>query len=238
MADELILYDLPSRQGKCWSLNPWRTRLILNFKGIPYKTEWIEYPDLRPTFQKFGIPPNPTGFQYTSPTVRLPDGTYVMDSRKIADALEARYPNPPSLQLDSPYQARLEALWDKIVTPLRTVFVPLVPKIFLNPRSQEYFVADREKTVGMSLDKYGEGAEEGLNNAKPAIKELGDMLRENPDGPFFQGKDPIYADLMVLGWLKMLEGLGLVGRIFESEGGEELKRLFEAGAKWTERDSY
>jgi len=239
MSDEVILYDLPSKQGKCWSLNPWKTRLVLNLKGIPYKTEWTEYPDLQPKFEKFGIPPNSTGWKYTSPTIRLPDGTYVMDSHKIAAALERLYPDPPLLALDSPYQARVEALSDKIISPLRPIFMPLVPKIFLNPRSQEYFVATREKAVGMSLDKYHEGAEEGLDKAKPYIKELGDVLSENPEGPFVQGKEgPIYADLVVISWLRMLDGLGWVGRVFDCEGGQELKRLYDAGAQWAERDSY
>lgn len=25
MSEEIIFYDLPSRQGKCWSLNPWKS---------------------------------------------------------------------------------------------------------------------------------------------------------------------------------------------------------------------
>ena len=64
-----ILYDLPSKQGGCWSLNPWKSealhfpkfeqeqqlrffppaRLALNFKQIPYETQWVEYPDLKKT---------------------------------------------------------------------------------------------------------------------------------------------------------------------------------------------
>lgn len=74
MADQVIFYDLASRQGKGWSLNPWKgksrmlfnfcstcwefsaddipARLVLNYKNIPYETEWLEYPDLRPTFEK------------------------------------------------------------------------------------------------------------------------------------------------------------------------------------------
>ena len=76
MSAEIILFDLPSRAGKAWSLNPWKSKLLLpfksgdpamtmtdptltpflarlalNYKGLPYRTEWIEYPDLRPTFQ-------------------------------------------------------------------------------------------------------------------------------------------------------------------------------------------
>jgi hypothetical protein len=51
MGDEIILYDLPScHKGKgqqsCFSFNPWKTRSVLNFKNIPYTTEWVEYPDV------------------------------------------------------------------------------------------------------------------------------------------------------------------------------------------------
>lgn len=28
-------------------LNPWKTRFLLNYKNLNYKTEWTEYPDLR-----------------------------------------------------------------------------------------------------------------------------------------------------------------------------------------------
>lgn len=63
MASQTILYDLPSKRGTSWSLNPWKSkhnlnesravltraaRLILNFKGIDYKTEWVEFPDVEP----------------------------------------------------------------------------------------------------------------------------------------------------------------------------------------------
>ena len=43
MSDEIVLYDLKNKHNKCWSLNPWKTRLILNLKGLKYRTEWIEY---------------------------------------------------------------------------------------------------------------------------------------------------------------------------------------------------
>jgi len=238
MSDEVILYDLPSKQGHCWSYNPWKTRLVLNYKSIPYKTEWTEYPDLKPKFEKFGIPPNETGTAYSSPTIRLPDGSYVMDSRRIADALERLHPNPP-LHLDSPYQSRIESLIGQILTPIRAVFVPLVPKVFLNPASQAYFIPTREKAVGMGLEEFAKGADEGIQKASPFIRELGEMLREN-EGPFLQGNTPCYADMMVLAWLRMLDRLGVSDRFFGLEGGQELKTLYDEGVKqgWFDRDSY
>lgn len=85
MANEIVLYDLPSTaKCACWSLNPWKgmalhriytyewgqlgkfeadsvlmmitARLALNYKGLPYKTEWVEYPDLKSRFMELGIP--------------------------------------------------------------------------------------------------------------------------------------------------------------------------------------
>jgi hypothetical protein len=32
--------------------------MVLNFKGIDYKTEWVEYPDLMPTLKGIGLDPN------------------------------------------------------------------------------------------------------------------------------------------------------------------------------------
>ncbi|KAK5457229.1 hypothetical protein LTS15_005010 [Exophiala xenobiotica] len=279
MSDEVILYDLPSKQGKSWSLNPWKTRLVLNYKSIPYKTEWTEYPDLKPKFEKLyvfaslittawawpaqqpgqaamvcekltancacvqsGIPPNETGAgaAYSSPTVRMPDGSYVMDSRRIADALESLQPTPP-LHLDSPCQARIEDLTKQIIDSIRPVFMPMVPKVFLNPASRDYFLSTRTKALGMSLDEYAKGADEGVQKAKPYIRELGEMLRENNEGPFLQGKTPCYADMVVLAWLTMLDRLGVGDRFFGLEdGGEELKKLYDEGIKqgWFDRDSY
>lgn len=62
-----------------------KARMVLNFKGIDYKTEWIEYPDLAPTFKSFGLPPNDpngTGYfmDYTAPAIRFEDGKLMMDS--------------------------------------------------------------------------------------------------------------------------------------------------------------
>jgi hypothetical protein len=35
-----------------------QARASLNYKGVPYKTEWTEYPDVAPTLKKAGIAPH------------------------------------------------------------------------------------------------------------------------------------------------------------------------------------
>jgi len=73
MTSQVTLYDLPSREQECWSLNPWKgtwlivvwhaglwlmtqtARLVLNYKDIAYKTEWTEYPDLAPKLKSLYV---------------------------------------------------------------------------------------------------------------------------------------------------------------------------------------
>jgi hypothetical protein len=48
---EVILYDIPGVKGECWSANVWRIRIMLNYKQIPYKTQWLEIPDIESTLK-------------------------------------------------------------------------------------------------------------------------------------------------------------------------------------------
>lgn len=208
---QVILYDIPSKDPRhCWSLNPWKSalltlpitafkdldntdqlwtaRLLLNLKGIPYKTEWLEYPDIAPTFKSFGIPPNePPATAYTSPTIRIAD-KYVMDSRKIADVLEQEHPFP-SLHLDSPILKKVEELASQCVAPLGPVFMPRIPRTVVNPASAEYFERTRAARFGMPLSQLEKekGGESAWKAVEPKWMELGNLLKAE-GGPFFMGK--------------------------------------------------
>ena len=112
----------------------------MNYKKIPYTTEWTEYPDLAPKFKSLGLTPNdPENIkpEYTSPAVKLPDGRCLMDSRKIAEELEKLHPEP-SLHIDNGYTDRTQKLLGNIFAHLRFIAIPLVPVKYLNPPSQEY----------------------------------------------------------------------------------------------------
>ena len=113
-----------------------------------------------------------------------------MDSRAIADELEAFWPEP-SIHLSSPYQSRIESLFNDMMSALAPTLVPLVPKAFLSPRAQDYWISDREKSWKMSLNEFAKGGAKGFEDAKPLIKQLGNMYKENQDGPFLEGTRPI-----------------------------------------------
>jgi len=48
---EIILYDLACTKDVCFSPVVWRIRLMLNYKQIPYKTIFLEFPDIEPTLK-------------------------------------------------------------------------------------------------------------------------------------------------------------------------------------------
>ncbi|KAL1855757.1 hypothetical protein VTK73DRAFT_8480 [Phialemonium thermophilum] len=236
----ITLFDIPTKAPrKCWSLNPWKTRLLFNYKGLDYKVEWLEYPDIQPRLEPH-LPPHPEQRIYTIPTIMLPDGTYVMDSRKIADVIEQRYPEKP-VHLDSPYLARLEPIMAKLVPALWPVFIPHEPTRVLGERSLPFWYETREKYLGMTMDEYQRGnpPEPAWEKAEPYIREVTAMLKENPDGPFFMGHTVSYADFVWVGFLLFMKAIGedeFHGVLERSGDGEVHKAILEATRPWWERD--
>ena len=162
--------------------------MVLNYKSIPYKTTFLEYPSVAPTFQSLGIPPNKEGTPYTIPTIRDATGKYIVDSRAIATELEKQYPEP-SLHLDSPKLEKMEELFMKAITGLRAVFLPPVPRNLLREPSREYFERTREEKYGMPLARFEKemGGDKAWEEARPYLNAIGDLLREE-GGPFVLGE--------------------------------------------------
>lgn len=233
----IILFDLASKDGKAWSYNPWKTRFVLNFKGLDYETEWLEYPDLMPRLQ-----PHISAAAYTSPTICYTDGRCIMDSKAIAAAIEKDHPSP-SLHLDSPYLRQVDdILGPRIMPALRGNYTPLVPKRLLNEASVEYFVRKREERVGMKLDELEktEGGELGFAKAAPLLRQVTGWLKEN-DGPFFMGTTVSYADFVWAGFLIFFRRIGSndFSHLLEQTGDPSLHlNLLAAVEPWSRRDDH
>ncbi|KAL0095699.1 hypothetical protein J3Q64DRAFT_1711331 [Phycomyces blakesleeanus] len=90
------LYDLPLRnfEGKCWSYNTLKARVSLNIKGIPFDTVWVPFSQISTVIPKLTK-------STKTPTVPIIVDTsknfVIQDSWKIAQYLEATYPDAPSL---------------------------------------------------------------------------------------------------------------------------------------------
>ncbi|KAM7207227.1 hypothetical protein V8F20_002493 [Naviculisporaceae sp. PSN 640] len=234
-SEHVILFDIPSRNQTPWSFNPWKTRFLLNYKGIPHKTEWVEYPDIRGRLEGHVAPGPDKEYPYTCPTIRLPSGEYIMDSKVIAAELERLYPNPSLPGVDHPSYTRvLEIMRFIINKTFGGIFVPLVPVNILSEKSQKYWYETRTRNHGdLATLRKEKGGKIGWEKTEPGFKQATELYLEDKSGPFIQGKEVSYGDFVWAGFLLFLKALG---EYDDEESGEKvnvweefLKRSGEGG---------
>ncbi|KAJ7645542.1 hypothetical protein DFH06DRAFT_1211663 [Mycena polygramma] len=215
--DPIILYDIPSKAPGCaWSPNTWKIRYGLNYKGLAYKTEWIEYPDIEALCKKIGAEPsmirkngNP---YYSLPVIQDPKtGAVISDSARIATYLDSTYPDTPKLipAVTHVLHKAFFAAYDSATDPLVPYIIPAVAKI-LRPSSEEYFVRTREASFGKKLPDVvptGEAHEEAWKKVEDGFGKVDKWLNEGPNkgAPFVMGDQVSFADFMIAGemqWCK------------------------------------
>lgn len=95
--DQVILYDLKSTlTPPQWSPNTVKARALLNYKGIPFTTEWRTYTTIDATLRPLGVEPLPEAPHFTLPAITY-KGTTVMGSDKIRDFLNKEFPDTPAV---------------------------------------------------------------------------------------------------------------------------------------------
>ncbi|KAK9368056.1 hypothetical protein V1509DRAFT_94235 [Lipomyces kononenkoae] len=203
---EIVLYDLACTKNVCFSPAVWRIRLMLNYKRIPYRTVFLEFPDIEPKLKALGlVPGESSGSQYTVPAIQhVPTNQYIMDSPAIAQFLESTYPDPP-VPLTSELGREIEAKARRVVgMTFRTSVTPREVGI-LSPRSQEYFRRTREASLGHRLeDLLDADKEESIwNTLDDSIRTVGELMQTHKaDGPFVLGARPSYTDFFIAGSLQ------------------------------------
>ncbi|PPJ52397.1 hypothetical protein CBER1_09778 [Cercospora berteroae] len=239
MSGDFILYDLPSREPcRSWSGNALKARTVLNYKNIPFRTEWIPYVRLQETLAATGVEPNPqpNWSDYSIPTVRFPDGTVVMDSEKIIPKIEELYPSP-SLHLDrTDIIDAVKAASGKVFYPLMSWFFPKVQSRILVEEDIAWFEEDRGRRFGMSMAdlEKSKSEEDCFEAAKPGFEMMEKLLTDfkKDDGPFIMGKEMCFGDLLLVGTVRMMEMLGedekekFLGKV------KGLRELYDAGKKY------
>ncbi|KAI0720561.1 hypothetical protein C8T65DRAFT_633549, partial [Cerioporus squamosus] len=159
----------------------------LNIKGIPYKTVWVEYPDIETVSERVGAAPTstkPDGTPfYTCPFISDPNTqTAVSDTAAIARYLDKTYPGTHTLfpkETAALQHAFLRAFAAEVMPGPKDDFARvamLVPQTYamLNERSQPYFRRTREALLGQALEEVAprgserargiwEGAREGFH---------------------------------------------------------------------------
>ncbi|KAJ4002295.1 hypothetical protein F5050DRAFT_1559024 [Lentinula boryana] len=222
----IIFYDIPFAEPSiCWSPNTWKTRYCLNYKGLAYRTEWIEYPDIEALCIKIGAAPTDSKDDGISPEYTLPviydpsTGQTISDSFDIAVYLDTTYPDTP--QLFPPGTRALQSVFaqyasSRIVSHLGQFLRPAVFQKLPAGRSQEYFRRTREASYNVKIEEWAPRGDDRVREWRKLEKALvlldGHCRRtkEEIGGEFICGINPSFADFVLAGifqWCK--EGFGI-----------------------------
>lgn len=97
----IVFYDIAPRppvEKNSYAPNPWKTRLALNFKGVPYSTSWVSLPDVAKVRRSLNVPAcrklaDGSDF-FTLPVIEDPaTNSLIGDSFDIAVYLQITYPD-------------------------------------------------------------------------------------------------------------------------------------------------
>jgi glutathione S-transferase len=189
--------------------------MVLNHKRIPYKTEWVEYPDIGKVGKEIGAKPttpNPDGtgsMLWTCPMIIDPNHldsqgkqTVLSDSIVIAKYLDDKYPDRQVIPegTDAFHNVWLSFVGQNVNGKLANLLVPECPAA-LGPRGKEYFTTTREKWWGPlsqmcpDREKAWKAVEEGLSKVAAALDANGESEERNLR--VIPGRE-CYADFAIL----------------------------------------
>ncbi|CAE6479576.1 unnamed protein product [Rhizoctonia solani] len=234
----IIFYDLVGANGTSFSLNPYKTRLSLNYKGLPYRIEFLAFPDIEPRMKELGVTPvSDTHPRYIVPTIADPSSdpngkpTYISDSFKIAVYLDEKYPAPKYPAIFPPGTRSLQHLlmtqyFPTIGVCIGPIFLPKMPHL-LDARSVEYWKRTNGKLLeplpdDVAASKWEEARQKFVAFSKSVA--INDGTKD--EGPFIMGNIVTFLDFAIGGtfhWIKNIEG----------EDSVRLKEMLEwEGGRW------
>jgi glutathione S-transferase len=189
-------------------------RYALNIKGVPYKTVWVEYPDIEALAKKIEAPATGTkddgSPSYTLPIINDPNtGKVVSDSFLIAEYLDATYPGGNTL-FPPGTKPLIEAFEAGVVGGIGAI-LPLQLALscyILNPSSEKYFRATREAKFGKKIEEFspaGTHRDADLAKGKEGLTAVDGWLSKNGGGKFVMGNTVSYADGILGAWLTWIK---------------------------------
>ncbi|TBU40735.1 hypothetical protein BD309DRAFT_869686 [Dichomitus squalens] len=200
-----------------WSPNTWKTRFSLNIKGLPYKTVWVEYPDIEPLCKTIGATAAEKRRDgtplYTLPVIHDPNtGAVLSDSAAIARYLDKTYPDTPTLippHLDALTAAFEDAFWS-VFEPGYGYIICAAMYDVLREGSRPFFRQTRDKVLGKpgEIEPGSEKRAQHWEKNRVGIHNIAKWLEmDGKDKLFFAGNDAgiTYADITVAGffmWFK------------------------------------
>ncbi|TFK28928.1 hypothetical protein FA15DRAFT_664564 [Coprinopsis marcescibilis] len=223
----ITFYDIPCVDGpRPFSSNTLKTRFSLNYKGLPFETEWIEYCDMEALYQKFALAPariDPDGRAVHSlPLIKdnsSGQDVFVADSLEIAKYLDKTYPDTPRLipisEDGKDIAAQFQAFEIDWFMNHALSFAPVLFKevqSVLSQRGWDFFKVVRAVNVNAvrpdrpisnldELELSAEEKKEAWSKFKASFDFLDDKFGGKGNLTWYFGDDISFADFMVAGLL-------------------------------------
>jgi glutathione S-transferase len=184
----LTFYERVGFEGRRPSPFSWRIRYALVHKQIDFDVHPVRFADVEAIRRLSG--------QHLTPIIN-DDGEVTHETWEIANYLEDRFPEQPSL-FGGPAgrgMARFINDWasSQLGPPLRHVIYADFPAV-LDPGDRVYFRSTRERDLGMSLEAACSEPESKLAAFQQVCSPLERCLSAQP---FICGSTPAYADYIV-----------------------------------------
>ncbi|HEX9395935.1 MAG TPA: glutathione S-transferase N-terminal domain-containing protein [Burkholderiales bacterium] len=200
----ITLWELKGKSERRYSLFSWRTRMALTHKRLAFETQPVCMSDKQAIAFSGGK---------TVPIIR--DGeTVVRDSWKIAEHLEMRYPDAPSLFGGAIGRGVTQTfcVWvDRELVPamLQVIVSDIHERV--DPADDEYFRRTMEGILKKTLEETREKREDALRRLGRTLEPLQAALKRQP---YACGEHPAYADFAlfsVFQWARVMSPQEVLG---------------------------
>ena len=200
----ISLYELKGRNERRYSLFSWRTRMALRHKGLAFDSVPVNMSD-KVSIEFSG--------GKTVPVLK-DNGTVVRDSWKIAEYLESRFPDAPTLfggEIGRGVTQAFNTWVDRAVVPAMLQVIAADIHERVAPEDEGYFRQTMEKVLRTTL-------EESRAKRDAAVLQLGRVLAPMQEAckrqAFIAGAKPAYADYIlfsVFQWARVMSPHELLG---------------------------
>lgn len=193
----ITLWELGGKDGRRYSLFSWRTRMALRHKRLDFETVPVRMSDKAAIAFSGGK---------TVPIVK--DGeTVVRDSWKIAEHLEERYPEAPTLfggEIGRGVTQSFNAWVDRALVPAMLPVIVADVHQRVDPADEGYFRESMEKVLKATLEQARERRDDALQRLKRTVEPMQAVLKRQP---WISGTAPAYADYIlfsVFQWARIM----------------------------------
>jgi len=198
----IVLYELGGKNERRYSLFSWRTRMALRHKGLAFESVPVCMSDKAAIAFSGGK---------TVPVIR--DQTeggndfVVRDSWKIAEHLESRYPDAPSLfggQIGHGVTQAFNTWADRALVPAMLPVIVADIHERVDPRDEAYFRQMMEKIVRTPLEEARAQREAALGRLGRVLEPLQATFKRQA---YMAGAAPAYADYIlfsVFQWARVM----------------------------------